>query len=181
MDNRNGRIHFINEATKFRGMEHEFYEDNCYSCRFYKVFGRRCLLDPRYEKWTKYGSRNEKGASIKNADKVTKLSCRPFLYSRDGKPRLRERNEPEEQEDRHKHRESSKLSDKHKNSTDIKYKYFSGSGKKLQDMIEENFKWISPRAMKLEFNQWNLRNGFYKIFFKSLFTVWKVRIFINQL
>ncbi|KYN42427.1 hypothetical protein ALC56_03187 [Trachymyrmex septentrionalis] len=32
------------------GMEHEFYEDNCYSCRFYKVFGRRCLLDPRYEK-----------------------------------------------------------------------------------------------------------------------------------
>ncbi|KYM80621.1 hypothetical protein ALC53_08959 [Atta colombica] len=29
------------------GIEHEFYEDNCYSCRFYKVFGRRCLLDPR--------------------------------------------------------------------------------------------------------------------------------------
>ncbi|KYN10350.1 hypothetical protein ALC57_17537 [Trachymyrmex cornetzi] len=30
------------------GMEHEFY--NCYGCRFYKVFDRRCLLDPRYEK-----------------------------------------------------------------------------------------------------------------------------------
>jgi len=64
------------------------------------------------------GVGTKKGRALKTLTKL--LNTRPFLYSRDEMPRLREeRNEPEEQEDRHKRRESGKLSDKHKNSTDI--------------------------------------------------------------
>lgn len=44
------------------------------------MFGRLCLLSPRNETRAPHGSRNKKGASIKNADKVTKHSCVSALF-----------------------------------------------------------------------------------------------------
>lgn len=71
---------------------------NCYGCRFNKVFGRRCLLGlTKSETSTPYESRHEKGASIKNADKVTKHSrvSALFIFARWDAEVARGRNEPE--------------------------------------------------------------------------------------
>lgn len=94
-------------------MEHEFYGVIATAAGFtkYLVGDVYWVLCTKSETSTPYESRNEKGASIKNADKVTKHSCVSalFILARWDAEVVRGRNELEEREDRH--RENSKLSD----------------------------------------------------------------------